>query len=151
MEERDLLAVDPLQNVMLDGLEKFCYASSLLSSEEKEQLRLMLINNVDVFAWSHLDMVGISPTVASQKLNIIPAARPVRQKVRRFHQDHHQITQTEVDNLLKAGFIREVKYPEWLANVVVVPKKGGKWRVCVDYTDLNAACLKDSFPLPHIY
>ena len=55
-----------------------------------------------------------------------------------------------MDNLLRVGFIREVKYPKWLANVVVVPKKGGKWRVCVDYTDLNEACLKDSFPLPRI-
>ena len=52
---------------------------------------------------------------------------------------------------MDTGFIREVKYPEWLANVVVVPKKGGKWRVCVDYTDLNDACPKDSFPLPRIY
>ena len=48
------------------------------------------------------------------------------------------------------GFIREVKYPEWLANVVVVTKKGGKWRICVDYIDLNEACPKDSFPLPCI-
>ena len=53
-------------------------------------------------------------------------------------------------NLLRAGFIKEVKYPEWLANVVVVPKKGGKWRVCIDYIDLNEAFLKDSFPLLHI-
>ena len=52
---------------------------------------------------------------------------------------------------MKEGFIREIKYPEWLANVIVVLKKGGKWRVCVDYTDLNDACLKDSFPLPRIY
>ncbi|KAK1406298.1 hypothetical protein QVD17_41591 [Tagetes erecta] len=46
--------------------------------------------------------------------------------------------------------IREVKYPKWLANVVVVQKKNGKWRVCVDFTDLNKACPKDPFPLPHI-
>ena len=56
----------------------------------------------------------------------------------------------EVVNLLATGFIREVKYPEWLANVVVVPKKGGKWCLCVDYTDLNEACPMDSFPLPLI-
>ena len=87
---------------------------------------------------------------ASHKLNVLPSARPIRKKVRRFHPDCHQIIQAEVDNLLKAGLIREVKYPEWLANVVVVPKKGGKWRVCVDYTDLNDACPKDSFPLPRI-
>ena len=87
---------------------------------------------------------------ASHKLNVLPSARPILQKVRRFHPDRHQIIQAEVDNLLKTGFIREVKYSEWLANVVVVPKKGGKWRVCVDYMDLNDACPKDSFPLPRI-
>ena len=91
---------------------KFTYASSLLSDDEKKQLRLVLLNNIDVFAWNHSDMVGISSIVASHKLNIIPMARPVRQKVRRFHPDHHQIIQVEVENLLKAGFIREVKYPE---------------------------------------
>ena len=95
-------------------------------------------------------MVGINPTVASHKLNIIPTARPVRQKVRCFHPDRHQIIQKEVDDLLRAGFIKEVKYPKWLSNVVGVPKKSGKWRVCVDYTDLNEACPKDSLPLPRI-
>ena len=55
-----------------------------------------------------------------------------------------------MDNLLEAGFIREIKYPEWLANVVVVPKKEEKWRVCLDYTDLNEACPKEKFPLPRI-
>ena len=74
----------------------------------------------------------------------------MRQKIRRFHLDCHQIIQKEVDNLLSAGFIKEVKYPEWLANIVVVLKKGGKWRVCVDYMDLNEACLKGSFSLLRI-
>ena len=85
-------------------------------------------------------MVGINPVLASHKLNIVHGTKPVRQKVRRFHSNRHQIIQTKIDNLLKAGFIREVKYPEWLANVVVVPKRGSKWRVCVDYMDLNEAC-----------
>ena len=105
---------------------------------------------MDVFVWTRSDMTGINPVHASHKLNVIPSVRPVRQKVRHFHLDRHQVIQAEVDNLLKARFIKEVKYPEWLANVVAVPKKGGKWRVCLDYTDLNEACLKDSFPLPRI-
>ena len=63
---------------MLDEPEKFTYASSLLTNEEKEQLRLALLSNIDVFAWSHLDMVEINPTVASHKLNIIAIARPVK-------------------------------------------------------------------------
>ena len=95
-------------------------------------------------------MTGISPTHASHRLNVSPSAKPVRKKVRRFHLDRHLVIQAEVDNLLQNGFIRAVKYPEWLANVVVVPKKGNKWRVCMDYTDLNDACPKDSFPLPRI-
>ena len=98
------------------------------------------MENSDMFAWDHSVMIGISPASASHKLNVLPFARPVRQKVRHFHLDRHQIIQAEVDNLLKGGFIRELKYPEWLANVVVVPKKGGKWLVCVDYTDLNDVC-----------
>ena len=70
-------------------------------------------------------MIGINSTVASHILNIIPTAIPVRQKVRRSHPYRHQMIQTEVDNLLRAGFTREVKYPKWLANMVVAPKKGG--------------------------
>ena len=139
-EEKDPLAVDPLETVVLDGPEKFSYISFLLSSEEKEQLQCILLRNVDMFAWNHLDMIRIDPMLVSHKLNIIPAAEPVRRKVRRLHPDRHQIIQTEVDNLMRAVFIREVKYPEWLANVLVVIKKGGKWRVCVDYTDLNEGC-----------
>ena len=95
-------------------------------------------------------MTGISSTYASHKLNVVPSAKPIRQKVRRFHPDRHLVIQTEVDNLLQNGFIRAVKYPEWLDNMVVVLKKGNKWRVCVDYTNLNNACPKDSFPLPCI-
>ena len=95
-------------------------------------------------------MTGISPTHASHKLNVALSARPIRQRVRRFHLDRHQVIQAEVDNLLKVGFIRETKHREWLANVVVVPKKCGKWRVCVDYTNLNDTCPKDIVPLPHI-
>ena len=56
----------------------------------------------------------------------------------------------EVNKLLVANFIQEVHYPKWLANVVMVKKANGKWSMCVDFTDLNQACLKDNFPLPRI-
>ena len=56
----------------------------------------------------------------------------------------------EVGKLLQAGAIREVEYPEWLANVVLVKNANGKWRLCIDFTDVNKACPKDSFPLPQI-
>ena len=95
-------------------------------------------------------MTGIHPTVASHRLNILASSKPVQQKVQRFHPDKQKVIQDEMEKFLEVGFIREVEYPEWLANVVVVPKKGGKWRVCVDYTNLNNTCPKDSFPLPRI-
>ena len=89
-------------------------------------------------------------SIASHRLNVFPSSRPVRQKIRRFHSDRQKIIQKEVDKLLVVGFIREVEYLDWWENVVVVPQKEGKWRVCIDYTNLNDACLKDSFPLPWI-
>jgi hypothetical protein len=56
----------------------------------------------------------------------------------------------EVRKLKEAGFITEIKYPSWLVNVVMVKKANGKWRMCVDFTDLNKACPKDPYPLPSI-
>ena len=56
----------------------------------------------------------------------------------------------EVRKLLEAGFIREVYYPDWLANVVMVKKANEKWQMCVDFTNLNRACPKDSYSLPQI-
>ena len=140
--------MDSLESILLGKPDKHTYVSSFMSREEKERLRQVLLCNIDVFAWTHLDMTDVSPAHASYRLNVVPSARPIRQRVRRFHPDQYQAIQVKVDNLLKTGFIREIKYLEWLDNVVVVPKKGGKGRVCVDYTDLNDACPKDSFPLP---
>ena len=67
-----------------------------------------------------------------------------------FAQERDKAVGEEVRKLLEAGFIREVYYPDWLANVVMVRKNNGKWRMCVDFTDLNRACSKDSYPLPRI-
>ena len=56
----------------------------------------------------------------------------------------------EVLKLLEVDFIREVYYPDWLAKIVMVKKANGKWRMCVDFIDLNKACVKDSYPLPRV-
>lgn len=121
-----------------------------LPAEEKQRIIEFLKKNVSCFAWSHEDMVGIEPDIITHKLNVDPNSKPVKQKRRKFAPERNMIVNEEVDKLLKAGKIREVKYPDWLANVVVVGKKNGKWRVCIDFTDLNKACPKDPFPLPHI-
>lgn len=56
----------------------------------------------------------------------------------------------ELAKLLEAGFIKEIKHPDWLVNLVMVPKKDKSWRLCVDFKDFNKVCPKDCFPLPHI-
>ena len=67
--------MEPLEEIELDRLERFPYVSSLFSNEEREQVQLTLLCNIDVFAWRHSDMVGINPTVASHKLNVLPTTK----------------------------------------------------------------------------
>ena len=95
-------------------------------------------------------MPSINPSTMVHKFNVYPTVPPIQQKKRVFAQERDKAITEEVRKLLKADFIREVYYPEWLANVVMVKKENGKWRMCVDFTDLNKVCLKDSFPLPRI-
>ena len=97
-----------------------------------------------------MDMPGIDPDIITHNLEVDPSQPPIKQKRRKFTPEWNDIINEEVRKLLEAGFIREVKYLEWLANVVVVKKKNGKWRACINFTDLKKACPKDSFPLPKI-
>ena len=95
-------------------------------------------------------MDGIDLTVITHRLNVSPSFKPVKQKRRSFAPERHKAINEEVGKLLQENAIREVEYPEWLANVVLVKKANGKWRLCIDFTDINRACLKDNFPLPRI-
>ncbi|XP_074362906.1 uncharacterized protein LOC141703225 [Apium graveolens] len=123
---------------------------SQLTPRLKEGLSIFLLENLDVFAWSHSDMVWIDPEIMCHRLNIDPKHKGVRQKRRAVSGERAIALAEEVERLLDVGLIRESFYPEWLANPVLVKKPNGKWRTCVDFTDLNKACPKDSFPLPRI-
>ena len=92
-------------------------------------------------------MPGISPFMISHSLNVNPMARPVKQKKRKFAIDRVKAVKQETKKFFKVDFIQEVHYPDLLLNMVKVKKTNGKWRMCVDFTDLNKACLKDNFPL----
>ena len=120
-----------------------------IGSKLHEGLRRRLVDflrsNSDCFAWSHSDIPGIDPEIIMHQLQVDPSHQPTRQKRRIFSPERDIIINKEVRNLLEAGFILEVQYPEWLANVVVVKKKNGKWRVCIDFTDLKKSCPKDPF------
>ena len=92
----------------------------------------------------------VDPNFICHHLNVNPSITPRRQPHRRLSKEHVDAVKTEVTKLKQAGAIKEVFYPQWLANTVVVKKKTGKWCVCVDFTDLNKACPKDLFPIPRI-
>ena len=95
-------------------------------------------------------MPDIDPSVITHRLNVYPSSKPVRQKKRVFASERDNAIKEEVQKLTIAKFILEVYYSDWLANVVMVKKANGKWRMCVDFTDLNKACPKDCYPLPCI-
>ena len=133
-----------------DDLEHLAYIGSKLAEDLKGLLTQFLRQNKDVFTWKQADMAGIDPSVITHRLNTNPSFKPVKQKRRSFAPERQKAINEEVGKLLQAGAIREVEYPEWLANVVLVKKANGKWRLCIDFTDINKACPKDSFPLSRI-
>ena len=95
-------------------------------------------------------MPRIPRDVIEHKLSLPAGARPVRLKQRCYTLEKRAAIHDEINSLLKAGLVRDVPFPEWLANPVMVKKPNGTWRMCVDYTDLNKVCPKDEYLLPMI-
>ena len=111
---------------------------------------LFLKRNIDVFTWNAYEALGVDPSFICHHLNINPFVTPWKQPCRCSSKEHSDAIRDKVMKLKQAGAIKEVFYPEWMANTVVVKKKTGKWCVCVDFIDLNKACPKDPFPMPRI-
>src|SRR4051812_22999338 len=98
-------------------------------------------------------MPGVPRELAEHKLNADPKVRRrsiAEEVLRPFNEERRRAIAKEVQCLLAAGFIRPIKYSKWLANPVLVEKKNGTWRMCIDYTNLNSACPKEQFVLPRI-
>ena len=130
MRDEVLTRLEPseeLEPVSLDDdPEHLAYIGSKLAKDLKSILTQFLRQNRDVFAWKQADMGGIDPTVITHRLNTSPSFKPVKQKRRSFTPDRQKSINEEVGKLLQAGAIREVEYPEWLANIVLVKKANGK-------------------------
>ncbi|KAG9442455.1 hypothetical protein H6P81_018309 [Aristolochia fimbriata] len=142
--------VDELKKVDLGTTEdpRLTFLSASLSTEEEVEYMSLLRESRDIFAWNYTKMLGLDPRVTVHKLVVHPSIRPVKQSRRRFRPELLPKIEKEVDKLIAANFIREVKYPSWITNIVPVKKKNGQIRVYVDFRDLNKACPKDDFPLP---
>ena len=94
-------------------------------------------------------MLGLDPTITVHRLAIKQGVCPIKQAQRCFRPELLPQIEAKVNKLEQAGFIQEVQFPKWIANIVPVKKKNGQIRVCVDFQDLNRACPKDDFPLPN--
>lgn len=114
-----------------------------LEVAEEENLIRFLQENSDLFAWAPSDMPGIDIKVACHHLAVNPSVKPVVQRKHKMGEEKRNAVDEEVKKLKEARFISEIKYPTWLANTVLMKKSSGKWRMCLDYTDLNMACPKD--------
>ena len=142
---------EDLEKVVIgDDQERFFQVGAQIPLLEKKQFVDLLRSNVDVFAWDAYETLGLDPNFICHPLNVNPSITPKRQPLRRLSREHVEAVKSEVTKLKQAGAIKEVFYPQWLANTVVVKKKTGKWRMCVDFTNLNRTCPKDSFPMPRI-
>ena len=121
-----------------------------LSEEIRGEILEFVRRNLDVFVWAHSDIEGIDPSIMSHYLNINRSRKSVNQKRRAMDAERYQALKEEVDKLLSCDFIKEFFYLSCLANPVLVKKPNGKWRTCMDFTNLNKAYPKDSFSLPRI-
>ena len=122
---------------ILPDTDRYFQVGANMGGEDKVEMLLLLIQNVDVFAWSPYEVLKVDPEFIVHRLNVDPSFPPKKQKPRRSAREHIEAVRSEVQKLNEAGAIKEIYFPEWLANTVVVKKKNGKWRVCVDFTDLN--------------
>ena len=151
-DEPSPLVQDPTEDVNIGSEDnpKILQIGTSLSPEEKKRLTDFLKQHEEVFAWTYEDMPGLDPKLVEHRLVLKPDAKPVKQKLRKMDPRIEQQVKEGLEDLLKAGFIRAIDYPDWLANIVVVPKKSGKVRICIDFRDLNKATPKDDYPLPSI-
>ncbi|XP_073025177.1 uncharacterized protein [Primulina eburnea] len=128
-EESEVIALGPEKKMLIIAPD--------LDPRVREELITCLQTNLSVCAWSAQGLTGTTPGVAEHRLNILPNARPVKQKKRHFVPEKDRVIKKEVGELLNAWHIREVQFPTWLSNVVLVPKSSRKWRIYVDFRYLN--------------
>ena len=123
---------DELQDLNLGTKEhpKMVKVSVNLEADFKQDLKALLQEFIDVFAWDYLDLKVMDPQVYKHKINLKEDAVPVIQQLYRMNPNYAKQVKEELDKLLAAGFIVIVDQAEWLSPIMVVPKKTGKLQVC---------------------
>lgn len=139
--------VDLTVKVEVD-LNKYLNINNQLTGTQRITLVDLLKCHQHAFAWDYKDMHGIDPIVCTHRIYIKEDCRPLRQPQRRINPTLREIVKEELQKLLNPGFIYPISDSQWVSPLVIVPKKGRKWWVCVDYRALNLATRKGHFPLP---
>ncbi|KAK1614119.1 hypothetical protein QYE76_019636 [Lolium multiflorum] len=102
----------------------------------------------DCFAWDYTEMPGLDRSIIEHRLPLKKGFRPYQQRARQMKAEVLEEVKKEIKKMLDAGFIRPCRYAEWISNVVPVQKKDGRWRVAIDFRNLNSATPKDEYPMP---
>ena len=126
---------DLIKVTVRDNPEKFFQIGSQLPHQEKEELIKFLRRNINVFAWNAYEAPRVDPEFICHHLKVNSLFTPRKQPPRRPSKEHTEVVREEVTKLKQVGAIKEVFYPKWLANTIVMKKKSGKWRVWVDFMD----------------
>ena len=124
------------------------FVSQLIEPKFLTKLIELLREYRDCFAWDYDEMPGLSRELVECRLPIREGCRPFKQQPRRMSPEVTLKVKDKIERLLKAGFIRTAWYIEWLSNVVLVVKKNGNLRVCINFWDPNLVTPKDEYPMP---
>jgi hypothetical protein len=150
----DIFPVISMENTQSKIIEispgKYLNIGTNFEPSQEEQLIALLKKYHKAFAWEYTDMQGIHPETCTHHIYTDDNIRPLRQPQRRMNPILKEVVKEELQKLLKVGFIYPISDSQWVSPLVVVPKKNGKWRICVDYRELNKETLRDHFPLPFI-
>ncbi|MCO5569916.1 hypothetical protein L7F22_023630 [Adiantum nelumboides] len=128
---------------------KPAYIATDLTEEEEQLLIATLKQYKDVFAWSYKDLKGVNPSICQHTIPLKSDAKPSRQRPYTYNETFARKIKEEIDKLKEDEFIYEIKHTDWVSPIVVVLKKNGKLRVCVNLKKVNAATIRDNYPLPN--
>ncbi|MCO5580106.1 hypothetical protein L7F22_033972 [Adiantum nelumboides] len=123
------------------------YIATDLTEEEEKLLIATLKQYKDVFAWSYKDLKGVNPSICQHTIPLKSDAKPGRQRLYTYNETFARKIKEEKDKLKEAKFIYEIEHTDWVSSIVVVPKKNGKLRVCVNLKKVNVATIRDNYPL----
>jgi hypothetical protein len=124
------------------------FVSKKLNLSLREPMIALLKEYSDCFAWDYTEMPGLDRSIIKHQLHLKKGFRPFQQQAHQIRTEVLEEVKKEIEKILETGFIRPCRYAELISSIVPIQKKDDRWRVCVDFRDLNRATPKDEYPMP---